>query len=445
MLTCDYLHLPPLCFDQPTVMAERESDFVFNDAVPISFRIVLLLDLGIFFWYGLVWVCYNVYRINILALFSLSYSPHKYNHAESSTKSTGELATDAYADLEENLLLLKGIDTTLKLTFATNFIGLVTYWTTAMFAKSDSYARKITGSYNPMIFLAISLYRTFGNGSSMGQTRIFTSMRRILAGGINSTSMRTNDILISDSLTSYSKVLNDLCMFLWVSLLPSDKSYNPYIELLVLAFPALIRINQCRFEYNLTSDINHFYNLIKYSFQLGPLLVNLMIKLNMAKLADADNDVSNSLGTLNFWWYIISFVSSTYSFLWDIRMDWGFGMFDPLFRLKSDHFEPLRARSQMVYSNTLAYYAAVAIDFILRFVWVFKIFVMKETEIELGIRHRVGNFLFGYDFLSFGFVVLEILEIFRRWVWCFFKLESDWVKLQLKDNLTHAIPLAGLE
>lgn len=443
LLTCDYWHIRSLCFERLTVMAELETAFVFNDAVPISFRVVLLLELGIFLWYGLVWACYNIYRINILSLVALSYSPHKYSHSGSSTVPTGKSATDASADLEENILLLNGIRKTLKLTAAINFTGLVAYWTTVMFSESDSYAKKATGTYIPTVLVAITIYRVFGNDSSMGQSRVYTSIKRVLVGNINSSTMRTNDILISDSLTSYSKVLNDLCIFLWVTYLPTEKSYNPYVEALVLAFPGLIRVKQCWFEYNLTLDKNHFYNLIKYSFQLGPLFVNLMIKLNMAKVTDTD--VSTTLSNLNFWWYALSTASSTYSFLWDIRMDWGFGMFNPLFRPKAEPFQPLRPRSQLVYNSKLVYYAAIVIDFILRFVWVFKIFVMKETEIELGIRHRVGNFLFGYDFLSFGFVVLEVLEIFRRWLWCFFKLESDLVKLQLKDNLTHAIPLAGLE
>lgn len=426
-------------------MAELESAFTFNDAVPISFRIVLLIQLGIFLWYGLVCICYTVFRINILALFALSYSPHKYNHAESNPISTGEFATDAFADLDENILLLNGIHRTLKLTSVLTFTVVAVYWTAVMFTELDSPARKLTGSYVPVLILAVNGYRTFGNGSSMGQSRIFTSMKRILVGNINSTSMRTNDILISDSLTSYSKVLNDLCMYLWITFLPTNKGYNAYVEMLVLAFPGLVRIKQCWFEYKLTLDINHFYNLVKYSFQLGPILINTMIKLTMAKLVDTDNNVSTTLNKLNFWWYAISAVSSAYSFMWDIRMDWGFGIFDPLFKPRAGPFQPLRVRSQMVYNNTLAYYAAIVVDFILRFVWVFKMFVMKETEIQLGIRHRVGNFLFGYDFLSFGYVVLEVLEIFRRWVWCFFKLESDLVKLQLKDDLTHAIPLAGLE
>lgn len=104
----------------------------------------------------------------------------------------------------------------------------------------------------------------------------------------------------------------------------------------------------------------------------------------------------------------------------------------------------MREPNKLVYNNFIAYYGIVVLDFILRFIWILKLFVIKETEVRLGLKNKVGNFLFGLDFLSLGFATLELLEIIRRWLWCFLKIESDLVKLQYGDN-KNAIPLTTIK
>ena len=425
-------------------MPERESDLQFNDIVPLAFRIVLFLELGIFLWYALIRICHGVFRINVLAILNLSFSTRKYSHSNAGDFTTGEYATVASADLEENVILTKGVYRTLRLTFALNFAGLATYWASLVFSHEKSFFRQTASIYFPALLFFITLHRAMGKGASMGQTRMFTTLKRVLVGQINSTTMRTNDILLSDSLTSYAKVLNDVFMLAWTILMPADKGYNVYLETFVLAYPALIRIKQCWYEHSHTRDRNHFYNMLKYSCQVGPLVINMLIKLSMSHLT-SEKGISPRLLELNFWWYIFSAVSSTYSFIWDIRMDWEFGLFEPVFRPKTRRFEPIRNRSQLVFNNFLMYYVAIIVDFFVRFIWVFKMFVMKEAEMDLGLRHRVGNFLFGYDFLSFGYVLLETLEILRRWIWCFLKLECEFIKFQEKNDLAHAVPLAALD
>lgn len=424
---------------------EADHEYVFNDILPLSFRIVLFLQLGIFLWDRMVWICYKVYSMNVLALLNLAYSPHKYTSDNHNVDSAlAEYSTTSSADLGENQILLRGTKGTFKSTLPVNIAGVVVYWTLLASSNPTGFLIHVTKHYLPLPLLAYTLYKSFGPGPTMGQTRMFTTLKRVMKGNINSSTMRTNDILISDSLTSYAKVINDFGAYVWITLLPTSQGYNVYVEALVLSLPGLIRVKQCWYEFKLTGQKLHFYNMMKYCCLLGPILVNLLIKIQMGQLTD-DTAASSNLNTLNMWWYIISFVSSTYSFIWDIRMDWGFGMLEPLFTQQYRNYLPLRQRSSLVYNNLLAYYSVIFIDFVLRFIWVFKIYVIKSTEVELGLRSRVGRFLFGYDFYSFGFVVLEVLEILRRWLWCFLKLESDLVKLQERDGLTHAIPLANVK
>lgn len=427
-------------------MAEgEEHQYVFNDILPLPFRICFLLQLGIYLWYALVWQCYKVYKMNVLALLNLSYSSHKYSSEDHNTENaSGEFATTSTADLTENQILLRGINGTIKATLPVLVSGIAIHWALLVLTDPKGFLVILTSQYLPFPVLMYNLYQTFAYGPSMGQTRMSTTVKRILKGNINFSTMRTNDILISDSLTSYAKVVNDVGSFVWDSFVPTLKSYNVYVEVTVLSLPGLIRAKQCWYEFRLTRQKQHFYNLLKYLCGLGPILVNLLIKIKMSQLTE-DTSASASLNTLNTWWYIISTISSTYSFIWDVRMDWGFGLFEPIFVRHYQNFTPLREPNSLIFKNYIAYFGVIIVDFFLRFIWVLKIYVIKTTEVELGLTQKVGSFLFGYDFYSFGFVVLEVLEILRRWLWCFFKLESDLVKLQARDDITHAIPLATVK
>lgn len=419
--------------------------YVFNDILPLPFRVLFLLQLGIHLWYALVCHCYNVHKINVLALLHLSYSPYKYTSEEHyAANITGEYASTSSAELGENQMLLRGIKGTIKSTLPVNVGGILFYWSLLTLSDASGFLVKVTGQYLPLSLLIYTSYKTFASGPTIGKTRMFTTLKRVLVGNINSKTMRTNDILISDSLTSYAKVINDFGSFIWVTFIPTQNSYNVVLEAVVLSLPGFIRVRQCWLEYRITGRRQHFYNMIKYCCQLGPNFINLLIKMKMNQITE-DTAASSDLNSLNTWWYVSSFISSSYSFIWDVRMDWGFGLFEPVFFQVYRGFNPLREYNLLVYKNFLAYYGVIVTDFLLRFIWVFKIYVIKTTEVQLGLRHRVGNFLFGYDFLSFGFLVLEVLEILRRWLWCFLKLENDLVELQARDDITHAIPLATVK
>lgn len=415
----------------------------FDDVIPLPHRVALLFQLGVFLWYILVGVIYHGFHINCLALLNFAYSPHKYyddNH--DGQQVTGEMATVSSADIGENALLLLGIRKTVVKTFTLTSSGLFAYWA-CLILMPESSILGFTANSLPLVLLLISLYVTFRKGNTLGQNRLNTSLKRILLGRINSATMRTNDILISDTLTSYSKVINDLASFLWVMFIPTDVAYNNKVEALVLAFPALIRIKQCWYEFKVTGQRQHLLNLLKYSALLGPVLINLLIKISMELLPNAEG--SQRLNRLNWWWYILLALSSTYLFIWDVKMDWGFEAFDFAFRLNVGNTLLLRGPNKLIYKTYLGYYLVILFDFMIRFIWVFKVFVIKETEIEMRLQNRVGKFLFGYNYLSLGFAILEVLEIFRRWLWCFIKLESDLVKLQLRDDFARAMPLANLK
>lgn len=428
-----------------------ESGIVFGNLVPLPYKVIFGLQLGVFLWYLLVRYCYENQKLNILSLLNLSYSNHNYSHLDGliQASATGEYSTANPADVKENLVLIRGIKASLKKLATINLISYLIYVLIGL-KKDQNVILYPIHVMLPYITIGYGFQRLFWYSrkkETFGQYRMYTTVKRILMGRINSQTMRTNDILISDSLTSYSKVLNDLSLFVWSTF--SNEVYNSKIEFIVLAIPGLIRMKQCWFEYKLTKQKQHLFNFLKYFSGLVPILINLLIKLRLLKLnPENSQDISQtqlleSLKWLNTCWYFASIVNSTYSFIWDVRMDWGFQLFEPIFKSETT-FIPLRPWNQLVYKNMIGYHSIIMTDFVLRFLWVFKIFIIKDQQ-NLTVFNHLGQFLFGNDVYSFGYTIVEILEIFRRWLWCFLKLESDWVKLQKIETINNSLPNENIE
>ncbi|KAK6200070.1 EXS family-domain-containing protein [Scheffersomyces amazonensis] len=443
---------------QPVLVTEIDTpthELLFDDLIPLPFKILFIIQFGTFLWFSLSYILYNYTNLNLLRLLDLSYNPHNYaqldsrDHGESGFES-GEFRSTIPPSINENNLLITGIWNNLKAITIVNVLS----WTLFKIVQTNyehtaehtdnPFATVFAPLYYilPIIAFSYLFYRLFYKSTSRnnavnhkGQFRVYTTMKRILLGFINSTTMRTNDILISDSLTSYSKICNDFGLFFWNYYYSDDIAYDIHLEFIILCIPTFIRIRQCYLEYTITRKNQHILNLLKYASALGPLLVNLSIKYNLTlKPFEADEMVQQILMKkiefLNNWWYIFSFINSTYSFIWDVKMDWNFELFDSLIN-PNKKFRVLR--NKLAFKTTAVYFVIIILDFILRFVWVLKLFIITEELDNSTYLHVFSTFLFGYDAFSFGYTVLETLEIIRRWLWCFIKLESDWVKLEPGD------------
>ena len=105
-------------------------------------------------------------------------------------------------------------------------------------------------------------------------------------------------------------------------------------------------------------------------------------------------------------WFISHGVSAIYTLYWDLINDWG------LFKSNSKNF---LLRDELIYGHgaqNWIYYLAVIEDSILRFAWVGHFF-LKTTVWTTSTGHAVLTTIFG------------LLEIFRRFVWNFFRLENE--------------------
>ncbi|CAR28033.1 hypothetical protein ZYGR_0N05210 [Zygosaccharomyces rouxii] len=191
--------------------------------------------------------------------------------------------------------------------------------------------------------------------------------------------LRNLYILLSDSLTSFSKPLVDFSLYVTAFLFDAES----HVDLAVAMIPVTVRMFQCIRELIITGDRQHFFNTVKYSTNI-PILVCVWYSRVQPDKFQYDTQL----------WFML--LNASYTFYWDIFMDW-----------KLESIFNLRAKLGKLAFPRIFYYMGVVIDFIIKYWWVWTL-------------HRGSTSLF---FPS----EIQYLEIFRRAVWVFFKLEAEYV------------------
>lgn len=241
-------------------------------------------------------------------------------------------------------------------------------------------------------------------------------LRRVLIGGLHP-ELRFADILLADALTSYAKVLADfaicVCIFFSGDSLTNGKperhAGGKYLAPLVIIAPHAMRLRQCLTEYFrarqkgfLSSERRvHLYNAAKYASAFPVIICSAMQREYNTEEAHIFSEA-----TLARLWLVAVIFNSLFSFYWDVARDWELTLFSA--RRSSKEY-PYGLRPSRHFVNKEVYYGAILIDFLLRGTWSFKLsphldFNNMESEIFL----------------------LEILEVFRRWVWTFIRVEKEW-------------------
>lgn len=203
------------------------------------------------------------------------------------------------------------------------------------------------------------------------------------------------EYLICYYLSLYSNhdqnVSSDSCVF--------STTTDLVLRTLVACLPAWFRFAQCLRRYNDDSRgvFPHLINAGKYSTTFFVVIFSTFTKLTISKY---DNSFSNPFFIC---WITSMIVSSCYTYIWDIKMDWG------LFDAKSPSKDYPFLREEIVYSSPHYYYFAIIEDLILRFGW-----TLSVSLTEIGVIHA-----------DIVVSILAPLEIFRRFVWNFFRLENE--------------------
>lgn len=105
------------------------------------------------------------------------------------------------------------------------------------------------------------------------------------------------------------------------------------------------------------------------------------------------------------------FLNSFYSFYWDVAKDWDL----TLFSSEHERNDPEHAwglRRTLHFKSPNLYYFVIALDLVLRCTW------------SLKLSPHLDHF----NDLEGGIFTIQLLEVFRRWVWVFFRVEAEWSK-----------------
>ena len=125
----------------------------------------------------------------------------------------------------------------------------------------------------------------------------------------------------------------------------------------------------------------------------------------LVKDADSSQGLSYSL-SFSFWLYIgVHMVATTYSYIWDIYMDWG------LFRLNTKGHPNRFLREKINYQPTFYYFAIIS-NFFLRYIFILGLFA-------LGNQDSLFNEMKGIT------GVLIAAEAIRRAQWALLRVENE--------------------
>ena len=169
---------------------------------------------------------------------------------------------------------------------------------------------------------------------------------------------------------------------------------NILIPILTL-FPLLIRFNQCLRRYADTGKrFPHLANAFKYALSQTVTLFGAFHPLYL------DHNRHRDTNWFQGFWMTAFIGSSLYSFWWDINMDWGLG------KMQYNFLGP-----RLMYPKRSMYYAIMSLDLVLRFAWVLTL-IPPDTGASFALPHYLT-------------AVSMILELYRRTVWGFLRLENE--------------------
>lgn len=296
-------------------------------------------------------------------------------------------------------------------------VNITLFWT----VTSGSPAAVAHWELLPMSLFAVILavlLLPIGTWHKRGRGRFLRMLRRILTGGLDP-DLRFADILLADALTSYSKPLGDiaLCILMFVSGYSStnptpDRTLGRVLVPCVIALPFLCRFRQCMIEYlramrkglPAADRKPHLYNAAKYASAFPVIILSALQRFEF----DADHPRALTRAQTTGAWYVAVFVNSAFSFYWDVARDWELSLFSA--KRSCGEF-PWGLRQVRHFVNDEVYYGAVGLDFLLRVTW--------AVKLSAGLDF--------YSSLEGGVFALQIMEVFRRFVWVFFRVEKEWV------------------
>ncbi|KIX09545.1 uncharacterized protein Z518_00625 [Rhinocladiella mackenziei CBS 650.93] len=379
----------------PAVEPEVDS---FSLVLPLPYRVAIIIVFGIWAW-GLNQHYLHLVQIDVLAL--IRYPPRQTQHHILHYHSTYRLATLLTIPLVCSLLL---------------------FWIVTRGSKHAALTWQILPqSY--LLFLVLCFILPFKRMWRTGRLHFLATLKRISLGGLAEVQDgKFGDILLADVLTSYAKVLGDLfvstCMALSAKTTstakPSRGCGGAYLVPLIISIPSMIRLRQCLIEYYRVRRSRpassgwggqHLANALKYASAFPVIILSAL-----QRGYDPKEFYMSEAGLFRLWLFFV-FLNSFYSFYWDVAKDWDLSLFSSS-KERNDPEYPYGLRRHRYFQAKEMYYTAIFIDLLLRCTWSFKL----------------SPHLDHFNDLEGGIFFMELLEVVRRWMWVFFRVETEWVR-----------------
>ncbi|KAF2809923.1 EXS-domain-containing protein [Mytilinidion resinicola] len=382
----------------PAVEPELDA---FSRILPLPYRVALIIVLGVWAW-GLNLHYLSLIKIDVPALI-------RYPSRASPTHPPHHLSCYRVATF-----------LTIPLAISLLFFWALTHGSAAAVQRWEVLPQL----YLLVLVLAFALPIPFLSRS--GRFRTLATFKRISIGGLaEAQDGKFGDILLADALTSYAKVLGDLfvalCMFFSSEHSstgrPDRACGGKFIVPFIISIPSLIRLRQCLIEYFRVRNGNkrsggvastgwggvHLANALKYSTAFPVIILSAL-----QRGYDPANIGMSEAGLFRLWLFFV-FLNSFYSFYWDVARDWDLTLFSTL-QARNSPEHPYGLRRHRYFHAPELYYGAIVIDFMLRCTWSFKL----------------SPHLDHFNDLEGGIFLMEALEVLRRWIWIFFRVESEW-------------------
>ncbi|KAL3772850.1 hypothetical protein ACHAWO_002680 [Cyclotella atomus] len=193
---------------------------------------------------------------------------------------------------------------------------------------------------------------------------------------------------------------------------------------LICLFPLWLRFNQCLRRYLDTGKrVPNLPNAFKYAMSQTVTLFGTFHPLYLMSARNHDiteegTDIilKHRKNLFQAFWMCLFIASSLYSFIWDVYMDWGLG------RKEFGFLGP-----RLMFPSKSYYYMVICADLILRFMW-----VLTLVPPDSGAKFELPAYLTA---------VTMTVELFRRTIWSFFRLEHEQRQNTLGFRRVHVVPL----
>lgn len=221
------------------------------------------------------------------------------------------------------------------------------------------------------------------------------------------------DFFLGDQLTSQVQAIRSLefyiCYYIWGDFKHretntcKDSTVYKTFFFIVAAIPYMFRLNQCLRRLFEEKDPLQGYNGVKYFLTVVAVCLRTAYSLNKGII----------WRVLAAFFSVVAAVFCTY---WDFVYDWG---------LLNRHSKNAWLRDKLLVPHKKVYFGAMVLNVLLRFAWL----------------QTVLDFRFSFMHTQTLIAVVASLEIIRRGVWNFFRLENEHLNNVGKYRAFKSVPL----